>query len=78
MFGAIDPLNTGKKVSPAPNLRWEPAQPLPAVLAPSRVQELPGAGPLMLPELTEFALRNNPKTRQAWLAAPAAAAGVGI
>lgn len=78
MFGAIDPLNTNKKVSPAPNLKWEPAQPLPVVVAPSRVQELPGAGPLTLPELTEFALRNNPKTREAWFAARAAAAGVGI
>ncbi|MBI4195748.1 MAG: TolC family protein [Betaproteobacteria bacterium] len=28
--------------------------------------------------MTEFALRNNPRTRQAWLAARAAAAGVGI
>jgi outer membrane protein TolC len=34
--------------------------------------------PLSLPALTEFALRNNPETRQAWLAARAAAAGVGI
>ncbi len=33
---------------------------------------------LSLPELTEFALRNNPRTRQAWLAARAAAAGVAI
>jgi outer membrane protein TolC len=31
-----------------------------------------------LAELTEFALRNNPKTRQAWHAARAAAAGVGV
>ncbi len=34
--------------------------------------------PLSLPELTEFALRNNPRTRQSWLAARAAAAGVAI
>ncbi len=33
---------------------------------------------MSLPELTEFALRNNPRTRQSWLAARAAAAGVGI
>jgi outer membrane protein TolC len=33
---------------------------------------------LTLPELTEFALRNNPRTRQAWFAARAAAASVGI
>lgn len=31
-----------------------------------------------LPELTELALRNNPRTREAWLAARAAAAGVGV
>ena len=37
-----------------------------------------GAAPLTLPELTEFALRNNPRARQAWFAARAAAAGVGI
>ena len=78
MFGAIDPLSTGKRVSPAPNLRWEPTQPLPAVLAPSLALELPGAAALTLPELTEYALRNNPKTRQAWFAARAAAAGIGI
>ncbi len=34
--------------------------------------------PLTLPELTEFALRNNPRTRQAWFAARAAAASVGV
>ncbi len=33
---------------------------------------------MSLAELTEFALRNNPKTRQAWHAARAAAAGVGV
>lgn len=37
-----------------------------------------GAPPLSLPELTELALQNNPRTRQAWYAARAAAAGVGI
>lgn len=34
--------------------------------------------PLALPELTEFALQNNPRTRQAWFAARAAAAAIGI
>lgn len=33
---------------------------------------------MSLAELTEFALRNNPRTRQAWHAARAAAAGVGV
>ena len=36
------------------------------------------AAPLTLAELTEFALRNNARTRQAWFAARAAAAGVGL
>lgn len=40
--------------------------------------EFAGEQPLSLPELTEFALRSNPRTRQTWLAARAAAAGVGI
>lgn len=40
--------------------------------------ELARGLPLSLPELTEFALRNNPRTRQSWLAARAAAAGVAI
>ncbi|HEX9584473.1 MAG TPA: TolC family protein, partial [Gammaproteobacteria bacterium] len=37
-----------------------------------------GDRPLSLPELTEFALQNNPRSRQAWYAARAAAAGIGI
>ena len=37
-----------------------------------------GDRPLSLPELTEFALQNNSRTRQAWFAARAAAAGIGI
>jgi outer membrane protein TolC len=36
------------------------------------------AAPLSLAELTEYALRNNPRVRQAWFAARAAAAGVAI
>jgi outer membrane protein TolC len=39
----------------------------------------PGASAaLTLPELTEYALRNNPRARQAWFAARAAAAGVAV
>jgi outer membrane protein len=51
---------------------------LPAVSVPAAAGELARGQPLSLPELTEFALRNNPQTRQSWLAARAAAAGVGI
>ena len=52
--------------------------PLPAVTMPVVTGALPRNPLLSLPELTEFALRNNPRTRQAWLAARAAAAGVAI
>lgn len=73
-----DPFGTGSKVSPAPHLRWESNVTLPTVknVPPSVVPDI--ARPLALPELTELALQNNPKTRQAWFAALAAAAGVGI
>ena len=73
-----DPFGTEKTTAPAPERRWEPSQPLPSVTEPS-VAELPGgAAPLTLPELTELALRNNPRARQAWFAARAAAANVGF
>lgn len=60
-----------------PHEPWRPAGPLPSITPPARA-EVPGNGALSLPELTEFALRTNPRTRQAWLAARAAAAGVGM
>jgi len=54
-------------------------EPLPPVAAPGAASEtLSGDKALTLPELTEFALRNNPRTRQAWYAARAAAAGLGV
>lgn len=73
-----DPWGTDGSVSPAPNLRWESSLPLPAVTAPAVGGDLPRKPSMSLPELTEFALRNNPRTRQAWLSARAAAAGVAI
>ncbi|MBY0270732.1 MAG: TolC family protein [Burkholderiales bacterium] len=73
-----DPWGADASVSPAPNLRWETALPLPAVSAPVTTVELARNQLLSLPELTEFALRNNPRTRQSWLAARASAAGVAI
>ena len=73
-----DPFNTERYVAPAPNLKWESSIALPEVKAPERARVPAGSPPLSLPELTELALRNNPKTRQAWAAARAAAAGVGI
>ena len=50
---------------------------MPEVKEPPRAR-VSATAPSTLPELTELALRNNPKTRQAWFAARAAAAGVGI
>jgi outer membrane protein TolC len=57
---------------------WTPQHPLPPVAAPRATPELSAPAPLSRPELTEYALKNNPRSREAWLAARAAAAGVGI
>lgn len=73
-----DPFGTGGRTATEPHLRWESTLPLPQVGSPQVAGELARNQPLSLPELTEFALRNNPRTRQSWLAARAAAAGVGI
>jgi outer membrane protein len=73
-----DPFKLDSRVAPAPGVRWESPAPLPEVSPPRSGARLQTTAPLTLPELTEFALRNNPRTRQAWLAARAAAAGVGI
>lgn len=73
-----DPWDLNQRAAPEPGTQWVPAQPLPVVPAPQNAVSGPGAQPLTLPELTELALRNNPKTRQAWFAARAAAANVGI
>ena len=77
-FWGSDPFRTQDKVAPAPGVPWEPRQPLPAVPHPRLAQEPSPSAVLSLPELTEYALRNNPRARQAWFAARAAAAGVGI
>jgi outer membrane protein TolC len=74
-----DPFGTEQMTSPSPERRFEPTQPLPAVTEPVVGAELPaGNAALTLPELTEFALRTNPRARQAWFAARAAAASVGV
>ena len=74
-----DPFSTEEKTAPAPEQRWRAMRPLPVVPAPKdAAAPLNAAAPLTLPELTEFALMNNSRTRQAWLAARAAAAAVGI
>ncbi len=74
-----DPFGIEQRTSPAPQQRWQSTQPLPVVPEPkSAVEPLKAEAPLSLPELTEYALVNNPRTRQAWLAARAAAAAVGV
>ena len=79
LYRGLDPFGTDSRVAPAPHQRWEPDQPLPPVPAPSGAEVVPPAGQVLaLPELTDLALRNNPRTRQSWYAARAAAAGVGI
>jgi outer membrane protein TolC len=80
MFGAIDPFNTGKKVSPAPEQRWIPDQSLPQVSPPAALQSMPAGldKPVSLAELTEIALSLNVRTRQAWMAARVEAAQSGI
>jgi outer membrane protein len=73
-----DPFGTDAMTAPAPDKRWEPTSPLPVVTPGMPTESLPVDRALSLPELTEFALRNNPRTRQAWFGARAAAAAVGF
>ncbi|MFN7085325.1 MAG: TolC family protein [Burkholderiales bacterium] len=73
----LDPRGVVAKTTAQPHQYWRPQTPL-TVTAPRRAEQLDTQAPLTLSQLTEFALRNNPKTRQAWLAARAAAAGVAI
>lgn len=77
-YWRFDPFDTAKGVTRDAGTRWEPSAPLPVVRVPASKEGLPVTRPLTLPELTEYALRNNPRTRQAWFAALAAAAGVGF
>ncbi len=73
-----DPFDTGRYVPSSPGVRWQSPVELPRVPDPPGTPS-PSADRLFtLPELTEFALQNNPKTRQAWYAARAAAAAIGI
>jgi outer membrane protein TolC len=77
-FLGSDPFGVQLKISPAPETPWQRAQPLPKVSAPELTPQPARVAPLTLAELTEYALRNNPRARQAWFAARAAAAGVGL
>jgi outer membrane protein len=73
-----DPFNTQRYVPPAPGRSWQSPFELPSVPQPPGAAATLPDRPLTLPELTEFALQNNPRTRQAWFAARAAAAAVGL
>ena len=77
-FWGADPFKTLNDVAPAPGTMWTPRHALPPVVPPAVSPAPQTATALTLPELTEFALRNNPRARQAWFAARAAAAGVGV
>jgi outer membrane protein len=73
-----DPFSTERFLPPAPGLRWQSPMPLPSLPDVPGERIAAADQPLSLPELTEFALLNNPRTRQAWYGARAVAVGVGI
>lgn len=74
-----DPFGAEQRTSPVPHQPWQASEPLPVVPAPAAAaQTLKHDEPLALPQLTEFALLTNLRSRQAWLAARAAAAAVAI
>jgi outer membrane protein len=71
-----DFFDTERYVPAAPGLPWQSPFALPRL--PDVPSAVPADRPLSLAELTEFALQNNPRSRQAWYAARVAAAGVGL
>ena len=77
-FSFDDPFRTLERVSPAPGVAWQPTQPLPIVGVPEGAPAPAASARLTLAELTEYALHHNPRARQAWFSARAAAANVGI
>lgn len=62
-------------VPPQPGMAWRSTRVLEPAASPVALKS---TGPLTLAELTDFALRNHPSTREAWEAAHAQAAAVGI
>lgn len=58
-----------------PGMAWRSTKALESAGSPVALKS---SAPLTLAELTDFALRNNPSTREAWEAAHAQAAAVGI
>lgn len=77
-YWRLDPFSTDSRTAPEPGRPWQPDKPLPTVPRPEAAPAFTATGAVSLAELTEYALRNNPRTRQAWLAARAAAANVGM
>jgi TolC family type I secretion outer membrane protein len=77
-FPWVDPFRTETAVAPEPGVPWRSPSPLPALPDLGAPEPPDASQPLTLPELTDFALRNNPQTREAWFAAQVAAADVGI
>lgn len=76
---AIDPFHTDFLTTPAPEIYWQkpPFFTAPDQAGPCAACQLPHK-PLSLFAVTDFALRNNPQTRQAWFQALQAAAEVGV
>jgi outer membrane protein TolC len=73
-----DPFGTDSYVPATPGVLWQSPEALPLVPAPPSAPLPAEDRPLSLPELTELALQNNPRTRLAWYATRAEAAGIGI
>lgn len=74
----IDPFKTDALTTDAPQIPWQKPPDLTVTHTAARAaaRVLPHK-PLTLPEITDFALRNNPETRLAWYQAKEAAANVG-
>jgi outer membrane protein len=72
-----DPYRTETLIPPTHSSRWTPVE---TVGPPTPILEVAPdiSTPLTLAQLTELALRNNPRTRQAWAAAHVEAAQYGI
>lgn len=77
-----DPFGDAARTAPAPGTPWRgSADQQPAVPSPKTAAHNKAAGEKIeasLPELTELALANHPRARQAWAAARAQAADLGV
>ncbi|MGH2396821.1 MAG: TolC family protein, partial [bacterium] len=76
--GIADPLATEAMTAPAPQFPWRSSEPPLRVPEPESIIAVEVSGPLSLAELTDLALLNNPATHEAWAAARAQAAELGI